>query len=662
MDHTPAKAPTLRAPLFRDGLGERRRMADASGVEKVEVLCLRKELATADGFEAALRERVTRLSTFRNAAFARVRTVERLNDPAATLVVVSEPTKVIRLSELLNVADRHELALDGTAEWCLIKQLVAAVSTLHHVATDIAHGAIALERVVITPEARVVVTEHVLGPALQQLGFSSEQYWKELRIACAPMTTELNQRADVAQIGTVALSLFLNRPLSADEYPLRVEQLLESAWAKSAAIDVEVKPTPSTLRSWLAKALQLDPRQSFASAVEAGAELDKAIVESGYMLQRADLDAFLVRCQQHADMPRPAAVVATPVEPQAAPEKAPAAADKSATTKAEKPATSSAPVSPHKTSVLSVTRTDEPQANEAAKAAGTYRKLLGSAANGHDWRRKATAAAVVIGVVGVGWIAASRYFEVSAEKGTTAAVVDVPAANTTAPTPDVPVETLPPIPTAPSGGQLEVRSDPAGATVTLDGVRRGVTPLTLNDVPPGRHTVVIDNGIGTPTMRPVVIESGLLASVVAQLAPAPVTPATGFLTVSAPGDLQLFENGRLLGTSQGGRITLAPGPHQIEFINDALGYRSTRTVHVSAGSNASVNIDFPKGPLALNAVPWAEVWVDGEHVGETPIGNLPVSLGTHEVVFRNPELGEQRMVATVTLTAPTRLSVDLRKK
>jgi PEGA domain len=64
----------------------------------------------------------------------------------------------------------------------------------------------------------------------------------------------------------------------------------------------------------------------------------------------------------------------------------------------------------------------------------------------------------------------------------------------------------------------------------------------------------------------------------------------------------------------------------------------------------------------LNAVPWAEVWVDGEKIGETPIGNLSLSLGPHEVVFRHPELGEQRHAALVTLKTPARLSVDLRKK
>jgi hypothetical protein len=75
-----------------------------------------------------------------------------------------------------------------------------------------------------------------------------------------------------------------------------------------------------------------------------------------------------------------------------------------------------------------------------------------------------------------------------------------------------------------------------------------------------------------------------------------------------------------------------------------------------------IKIDFPKGTIAVNAVPWAEVWIDGERVGETPMGNLPIAIGPHEVVFRNPELGELRHAVTVTLTAPARVSVDLRKK
>jgi len=126
--------------------------------------------------------------------------------------------------------------------------------------------------------------------------------------------------------------------------------------------------------------------------------------------------------------------------------------------------------------------------------------------------------------------------------------------------------------------------------------------------------------------------------------------------------LQLFENGTLLGSSLGGRVALAPGAHQIEFVNDTVGYRSNRTVQVKSGESAAVKVEFPNGTIALNATPWAEVLIDGRSVGETPIGNLSVSVGSHDVVFRHPELGEQRTVANVTLTAPTRLSVDMRKR
>ena len=66
--------------------------------------------------------------------------------------------------------------------------------------------------------------------------------------------------------------------------------------------------------------------------------------------------------------------------------------------------------------------------------------------------------------------------------------------------------------------------------------------------------------------------------------------------------------------------------------------------------------------MSVNAVPWAEVWVDGDRVGETPLGNVPVALGVHDVLFRHPELGEQRQTVTVTLAGPARVSADLRRR
>jgi hypothetical protein len=56
------------------------------------------------------------------------------------------------------------------------------------------------------------------------------------------------------------------------------------------------------------------------------------------------------------------------------------------------------------------------------------------------------------------------------------------------------------------------------------------------------------------------------------------------------------------------------------------------------------------------------VWIDGERIGETPIGDFTVLAGPHELTFRHPELGEQKHALTVTVNAPARVSVDMRKK
>jgi hypothetical protein len=142
---------------------------------------------------------------------------------------------------------------------------------------------------------------------------------------------------------------------------------------------------------------------------------------------------------------------------------------------------------------------------------------------------------------------------------------------------------------------------------------------------------------------------------------APGAPVSGWVSVDAPVEVQVFEDGRLLGTSQTDRIMVAAGRHELELANETLSYRATRVVQVPPGRVAPVRVELPRGTMSLNALPWAEVWIDGQKVGETPIGNLSVSIGPHEVVFRHPQFGEQRHAATVTLAGPTRLSVDLRK-
>ena len=171
MDPAIARTP---APsfVFEDGLGTRHHSSDA-GNQPLEILTLRAQLTSVPSFEFALRERASRLAGFRHASYGHVRSIDKTG---STLAVVSDRVEGVRLSELLTVAEQQLLPVEIDAALCVIRQLVQAVAMLHEQVPDVCHGALALERVIITPNARAVIVEHVLGAALGQLLLSRENY------------------------------------------------------------------------------------------------------------------------------------------------------------------------------------------------------------------------------------------------------------------------------------------------------------------------------------------------------------------------------------------------------------------------------------------------------------------------------------------------------
>ena len=62
----------------------------------------------------------------------------------------------------------------------------------------------------------------------------------------------------------------------------------------------------------------------------------------------------------------------------------------------------------------------------------------------------------------------------------------------------------------PVTGVLEVRSEPPGARILIDGQPRGTTPATLANLPVGDHTVVLEAG-GRKATQVVKIEAGSTA-------------------------------------------------------------------------------------------------------------------------------------------------------
>jgi hypothetical protein len=123
----------------------------------------------------------------------------------------------------------------------------------------------------------------------------------------------------------------------------------------------------------------------------------------------------------------------------------------------------------------------------------------------------------------------------------------------------------------------------------------------------------------------------------------------------------VFANGTRIGTTDG-PLSLAAGRHALELVNQTLGYRGTQNITVAAGGTVSRAITLPQGRLNINADPWATVSVDGRAVGETPLANLPLQIGSHEVTFRHPVFGEKRETTIVKADGVTRVSVNMQQR
>ncbi len=138
-------------------------------------------------------------------------------------------------------------------------------------------------------------------------------------------------------------------------------------------------------------------------------------------------------------------------------------------------------------------------------------------------------------------------------------------------------------------------------------------------------------------------------------------PAVGWLAVKAAAELEIFEGDSLVGSSRNPRLLFMPGRHTLRLVNREFGVEVEKVVDVQPGVFSTLAVALPTGRVSLNAIPWAEVLMDGVRIGETPIGEHEASLGPHELVFRHPTLGEQRRSIMVSLTRPVRLGVDLRQ-
>jgi len=141
---------------------------------------------------------------------------------------------------------------------------------------------------------------------------------------------------------------------------------------------------------------------------------------------------------------------------------------------------------------------------------------------------------------------------------------------------------------------------------------------------------------------------------------APAVGGIGGVKVNAPVELQVFENGNLIG-STAGQIAVLAGSHTFDLVNESLSFRVRSTVLVKGGQLTPLNVNLPNGRVSINAVPWADVTIDGRAVGQTPLANLAVQIGQHLVVFKHPQFGEQQQTVIVKAEGLAKVSATFKQ-
>ncbi len=212
---------------------------------------------------------------------------------------------------------------------------------------------------------------------------------------------------------------------------------------------------------------------------------------------------------------------------------------------------------------------------------------------------------------------------------------------------------------APILSTLELKTDPAGAQVVMDGKPLdGVTPVSVSWNQGQAHQLTFTKGTASlpKDFGPGEIPDGVYAL---QPASASVAAVTGNGTVRFTGGFSVrvkvdgADKGEL---GNGKTLELPPGDHKLDLTNGKLFFSESRTVTIAMGQEAKVALP-GLASLTVNTHPGVgDVLVDGKATGIQSDGSkLQMAAGKHTVTIRSLS----GKTASQTLDVQGDKSVDL---
>jgi len=131
----------------------------------------------------------------------------------------------------------------------------------------------------------------------------------------------------------------------------------------------------------------------------------------------------------------------------------------------------------------------------------------------------------------------------------------------------------------------------------------------------------------------------------------------GFLTAFSRIPMEVYADGKRIGTTEDGQLLIASGTHQIEFVSKRFHYRAVASLTIPAGHVLPYTVALPSSEVHILTTPGAQVWIEGERVGIAPLEPIYVPIGTREIVVRDSAGAEKRQVVEVKLGETIELSM-----
>ena len=219
-------------------------------------------------------------------------------------------------------------------------------------------------------------------------------------------------------------------------------------------------------------------------------------------------------------------------------------------------------------------------------------------------------------------------------------------------------------------GSLYIISSPSNAEVTLDGVYRGQTPLTLNNVAATTHILQLDHAGYYDWKSNVEVPAGGTRTVSGTLNPIPSSNIGWIYVSSSPGGATVTLDGNTKGqTPYSGSLKLDSVPAGDHTVALSLsGYQSYSTTtrvlsntvsEVSAILQPSTPVS-AKGTLSVSSVPaGANVFLDNNFIGISPLTLPDVAAGSHVVTFKLEGYTDYSSTAQVNAGATSTVSAAL---